>query len=146
MYRDGKQALALTVPAEDASRSAAGVTRLMQLASGTVAMNPYAERKKRLHTDACSPCDALPRSCHYIRSWTMKAGIHVRSGQINEATMMWPFASHLSLGEEGIHDPCDHAKVKHVRTRKDGLPECRNGLHDSRLTSDVVAEEDHGKS
>ena len=34
--RDGQQALALTMPAEDATQLAAGVTRLMQLASGTV--------------------------------------------------------------------------------------------------------------
>ena len=39
--RDGQQAFALTLPAEDATRLAAGVTTLMQLASGTVATGVY---------------------------------------------------------------------------------------------------------
>ena len=34
--RDGQQVLALTMPAEDATQLAAGVTWLLQLASGTV--------------------------------------------------------------------------------------------------------------
>ena len=39
--RDGQQALALTMPAEDATRLATGVTTLLQLASGTVATSVY---------------------------------------------------------------------------------------------------------
>ena len=39
--RDGQQALALTMPAEDATRLAAGVTTLLQLASGTAATSVY---------------------------------------------------------------------------------------------------------
>ena len=36
---DGQQVLALTMPAEDATQLAAGVTWLLQLASGTVITN-----------------------------------------------------------------------------------------------------------
>ena len=39
--RDDQQAFAFTLPAEDATKLAAGVTTLMQLASGTVATGVY---------------------------------------------------------------------------------------------------------